>query len=422
MPYPGFFKDVRSSNGQHRNGLKIRPKTIREHGYEYQTFLVEGRDSDGRRLRRKFKNLRDAEAFKATEEIRLLNLASELKHVATRLNESEIREAEDAFQRLGGHYTLREAVEFFLRHSREPDYKIGIRDAKMKFLDGKEREGVRQRSLKQLESTISQFERFHDNCFVHEVGEQDVERFLKSLRARDGVHAASQKTWNNYRADLSSFFNWCRDPQRRWINCNPAASVRKYRKLDRELPRILTIKQTLKLMREVETYRDGAMTRYFALALFAGLRTGPEGELHKLARHPDRDQLIDIKRGVIHVPSEISKTRMKRQIVIRDNLKLWLEHSGTEILPVGHDKMVKHLRKMHGLSHDQLRHSFFSFHVAAFRSVGDASLEGGNTESVVKKHYLNLATQREGLAFWRVAPRGIKLAREQAPKIIRLAS
>ncbi|MDA9923190.1 phage integrase N-terminal SAM-like domain-containing protein [Verrucomicrobiales bacterium] len=413
---------MNSSNKQHHSGLKIRQKTVREHGYEYDTFEVEGKDADGKRLRRRFKDRREAEAFRATEEVRLLNLTSALNNVVTRLDERQVREAEDAFQRLGDHYSLREAVEFFLSHSREPDFQISLRVARRKFLDGKEREGVRERSIVQLESTIKRFGKFMDNCLLHEVGEQDVERFLKSLRARDGVQAASRKTWNNYRADLSSFFNWCCDTQRRWLNGNPAQGVRKFRKLDRELPEILTIKQTLKLLRDVEGYRDGAMVRYFALALFAGLRTGPEGELHKLARHPDRDRLIDLKRGVIHVPSEIAKTRSKRQIEIRENLRLWLEHSDPEILPTGHDRMIREIRKDHELLHDQLRHSFFSYHVAAFRSVGDASLEGGNTEAVVRKHYLNLATKKEGLAFWRIAPKGESVANAAPSNVIPLAS
>lgn len=422
MPLWRIFRGVNSSDKQHHSGLKIRRKTVREHGYEYDTFVVEGKDVDGKRLRRRFKDLREAEAFRATEEVRLLNLASSLNNVATRLDERQVREAEDAFQRLGEHYSLREAVEFFLRHSREPDFRISLRDARRKFLDGKEREGVRERSLIQLESTIKRFGKFMDNCLLHEVGEQDVERFLKSLRARDGVQAASRKTWNNYRADLSSFFNWCCDPQRRWLSGNPAQGVRKFRNLDRELPEILTIRQTLKLLRDVEGYRDGAMVRYFALALFAGLRTGPDGELHKLAKHPDPDRLIDLKRGVIHIPAEISKTRSKRQVVIRENLRLWLENSNPEVLPTGYDRMIREIRKDRGLSHDQLRHSFFSYHIAAFRSVGDASLEGGNTESVVKKHYLNLATQREGLAFWRIAPRGWKVASVVPSNVISLAS
>ena len=57
------------------------------------------------------------------------------------------------------------------------------------------------------------------------------------------------------------------------------------------------------------------------------------------------------------------------------------------------------MRKRHGLTHDVLRHSFISFHVAAFRSVGDAALEAGNTEGVVKAHYLNAATVAQETRF-----------------------
>jgi len=50
--------------------------------------------------------------------------------------------------------------------------------------------------------------------------------------------------------------------------------------------------------------------------------------------------------------------------------------------------------------------------VAAFKSVGEAALEGGNTEAVLKKHYLNLATYTEGGEFWGIVPEA------PAPKII----
>jgi hypothetical protein len=56
------------------------------------------------------------------------------------------------------------------------------------------------------------------------------------------------------------------------------------------------------------------------------------------------------------------------------------------------------------LGHDVLRHTFFSMHVAKHKSVGEAALEGGNTEAVLKKHYLNLATYTEGDEFWGIVP------------------
>lgn len=398
--------------------LTLREITEAKDGFQWKTYLVQGwREGEGAWKRRRFKDRDDALAFIYRKQVELAN-ASGAKHlVNTRLDEAQVAEAEDAFHRLGSRYTLREAVDYFIRHFCEPDFKITMKDARFKFIEGKEREGVRERSRRQLESTLKQFEKFlgkgnaeiGEAVHVHEITAEDVERFLRQLRAKDGTKA-SQKTWNNYRADLSSFFGWCGEHQRRWIGDNPAARVKKFKKLGRDIPATLTVNEAEALMRHVEQFAGGAMVRYFALAIFAGLRTGPEGELHKLARHPDRDKLIDLKNGVIHITPEISKTRDKRQVAIRPALRAWLERSAPEILPTNHDRLVKAIRAKFKLSHDVLRHTFFSCHVGAFRSVGDAALEGGNSESIIKTHYLNLTTRAEAEAFWRIAPAGVEIA------------
>lgn len=390
--------------------IRVREITSSKDGFEWTTHLVEWREN-GERFRKKFKDAAEAEGFVATKQVELAN-GSALNAVTTRLTGEQVAEAEAAFQRLGDRYKLEEAVSFFLDHFAEPENPTTFADALRAFALGKEAEGVRPRSLRQLDSTLGQFRTFAEGRGINHVHEADakvVEAFLKSLRARNGVDTASRKTWNNYRADLSSFFNWCADPRRRWVTSNPVDHVHKFKNTGRGVIEALSIKDALRLMRKVEKFKDGRLVPYFALALFAGIRPGPDGELHKLATQPDRDKLIDRKRGVIHIPESISKTSQKRQIVIRPNLARWLDLFGTDILPVNHDRDVKTLRRRHGLTHDVLRHSFITYHVSAFRSVGDAAIEAGNSEAVTKKHYLNLATQREGLAFWRIAPKGEKV-------------
>jgi hypothetical protein len=65
---------------------------------------------------------------------------------------------------------------------------------------------------------------------------------------------------------------------------------------------------------------------------------------------------------------------------------------------------MKQARKHFQLSHDETRHSFISYHVALHRSVGDAALQAGNSETVVKKHYLNLRPREEGETFFSIHP------------------
>src|SRR5690348_10244957 len=106
----------------------------------------------------------------------------------------------------------------------------------------------------QLKSTLGQFERFMGNCDLHEITHDDVERYLCSLRAKDGVNQASRKTWNNYRADLHLFFEWCTDKQRRWLSANPAADVTRF-KIDREHIEVLPVKKARDLMKFVSEFK-----------------------------------------------------------------------------------------------------------------------------------------------------------------------
>jgi site-specific recombinase XerC len=238
---------------------------------------------------------------------------------------------------------------------------------------------------------------------LHTVNTPLVESFLRSLRGKDGISNASRKTWNNFRADLHSFFSWCADSQRRWLPNNPASPIVKF-KVNRGVPDVLALGQVEALMNHVASFEKGALVPYFALALFAGLRTGEDGELHKLANHPDRSKLIDLDNGVIHIQPEISKTGQYRQVKIRENLSHWLVDYPSPILPINHSRLIKKVRARFGLTHDILRHTFFSMHIAAFESVGRAALEGGNTEGIIRRHYLNMTSAKEGKRFWQIQP------------------
>jgi hypothetical protein len=175
------------------------------------------------------------------------------------------------------------------------------------------------------------------------------------------------------------------------------------------------------------------MVRYYAYLYFAGIR--PE-ELTRIAGlrqdvldkreglTPDEikrlasreSELVNLKTRTITIPANISKTRHERQIKISDNLAAWLNATaGKPIIPVNFDRLAKITRKHYGLEHDEPRHSFISYHVAAYRSIGDAALQAGNSESIVKRHYLNTHTQEEGGEFFRISPgkRRAQLAKPQ---------
>lgn len=417
--------------GSKRGGvLTIREVQEQKAGYSWTTYLVQGwRDGTGNWQKKRFRDRSDAEAFVALKNVELLNNDTRLREVVTSLSATQVKEAESAFSRLaelesadGGlrEHTLNAAVEYYLKHHDTGSLEsITLGEAKRKFLDAKETEGVRHRSIIQLKATLRQFEDFMNDCIISEITTSNVYEYLNSVRSKDGKRKASKKTFNNYRADLHGFFSWCIKQSStagdgskvRWLTENPVSSIEKQKETQRDVPETLTVTQIKTLLSYVENFKGskeglaGIMAPYFAIALFAGLRTGDYGELHKLAHHAEHKKLIDLERGVIHIKPEISKTGQYRQVIIRPALKAWLVRYGLNLLPPNATRHIKTIRKHFNIGHDVLRHTFFSMHIAAFKSVGGAAIEGGNTEQVVKKHYLNLATYTEGAHFWKIRPK-----------------
>ena len=84
--------------------------------------------------------------------------------------------------------------------------------------------------------------------------------------------------------------------------------------------------------------------------------------------------------------------------------------------------MISEIRKACGLTgkDDVLRHTFISQHVAKFRSIGDAALESGNSETILKRHYLNLFTEADAELFWGITPKSIDQHGDTAEVVLRL--
>jgi integrase family protein with SAM-like domain len=376
--------------------ITVKRVTQREHGVEYKTWMVAGY-VNGKRIRIRCQSQQEALMRKSEKETEAINSERSSRFIQTRLTATQLNEAEFCFDRLAPRYGLTEAVDYFLKNFHAPDFAITVGEASVKFRGAME--GViRDRTLVQLKSTIGQFERFTDNANLHEITTERVERFLQSLRAKDGVSKASRRTWNNYRGDLHQFFQWCSEKPQKYIIANPAAEIKRF-ELAQGAVDVLTVEQCQELMDYAVDYKGGKYVRYFALALFAGIR--PAGELGKLA---DQPELIDLENKVIRITAAVSKVGRPRQVRIRPNLLRWLQRFPGPIL-AGANHELKIIRKALGLTHDILRHTFCSAHVMAFGSFADAAIESGNSETIIRTHYLNAIPKSEAKLFWTISPK-----------------
>jgi hypothetical protein len=114
--------------------------------------------------------------------------------------------------------------------------------------------------------------------------------------------------------------------------------------------------------------------------------------------------------GLIRIDGEVSKIREPRTIAIQPNLAAWLGAYPLEknpIIPANLQHLREKAVEKFDLTHDVMRHTYISMFVAKFRSIGEAALQAGNSESIIRKHYLDLKDAEEADEFWRIVPKRI---------------
>lgn len=397
------------------------------------TYRVTG-TVDGKQVRKNFKKRADALQERNRLTADKLNREPHAREIWTTLSAAENRDAVAAVSKLRlakCDKTLSFAVDFMLKHHIGGAEDILISDAVDAYVAHKQEERDRGIiSAPQMRSIDKEM-----NIFKDKLGEQgldtitkdDLEAVIDRPRTSNmgkEPKGFSMKTWNNRRALLGTFFRYA--VTRKWIVRNPIQDVRQFRvKHRRGTAATLTSEKAGKLMAFLETYNGasdaknprtvfepGFLVPYFALALFAGVR--PDWKYGEISKF--RPEHIDFDNGVIRIEPEISKVNERRIVKLQPNLRAWLEkypltEEGAVPRP-NPDRVLADIRSTFDLGHDVLRHTYISMTVGAFKSVGDAALQAGNSEAVIRKHYLDLKTESEADQFWRIMPRGKRLPRK----------
>ena len=288
-----------------------------------------------------------------------------------------------------------------------------LTDAIKEYLDKRSKEEgkgiISSRQYESIRLELNRFDAAFQGALLGEITTDSINRFL------DG-QVTSLKTWNNRRGYLNTFFRFCLEMD--WRVHNPIDKVPLHRiKGQRGTAETLSAEQAMELMRFLETYdgltenqrkagvkgKPGIMVNFFSLCLFAGVRPDwMDGEIAKL-----KSDDIDLDAGAIRIEPEVSKVNERRTIQIQPNLDQWLRRYPLSEYPLirpGFPRMYPYVRKKFGLGHDVLRHTFISMLVGKFRSVGDAALQAGNSEAVIRKYYLDVKSSTESEDFWGIEP------------------
>lgn len=356
---------------------------------------------DGKRFRKNFPTRAEAEAERQILGIQYLQ-ETEMRVAATRLADAQLREAEAVFARMAGlSRSLSFYVEFALANYREPKCCKALSEAAADYVAAKEHEFeqdlISETYLVRLRREMT---RVQKRCPVATVAELTPARLIAYCE----FGRASRKTYNNRRGTMSGFLKFAL--HREWIAENPLAKIPVFRnRRKRGGAQTLTAAKAKELMEFVEANIPTAVP-FFALCLFAGIRPCLRtGEILRL-----QPAHVRLKEGIIRIDGEVSKVREPRTITIQPNLVAWLKAYPLEkfrTVPTNLQHLREKAVEKFDLGHDVMRHTFISMFVAKFRSIGEAALQAGNSEAIIRKHYLDLKDAAEAEEFWGIRPTGM---------------
>jgi len=355
----------------------------------------------GERVRRNFKSREDAIVERGALMLKQAQADSSLRVVSTFLTDSQLREAEASFLKLkAAPRSMSFYINYGLENYREPKACVTVANAIPLY------EAARAKDAAQGLISQGQVNNIHFELLVFKkyfsqntLAELTTEKLLDYIQ-RDG---GKLKTQNNRRCVLMTFFKFA--CSKGWLAADPMAGITRHRTdHKRGSAPALNAAQAAELMAHVETLYDGALVPFFALCLFAGIR--PNGEISKLLAAD-----IRLENNAISIEPYVSKVGMRRLADIQPNLAAWLRAYPLKDYPIIPPKMknmagkLTRIRKKFSLAPDVLRHTFISMHVAKFRSMGDTALQAGNSESIIRRHYLNVTTPQEAEEFFKILPK-----------------
>ncbi len=355
---------------------------------------------DGKRVRKNFSTRAEAKTECQILEVQRLQGATGVRTAITRLTDEQLQMAEAAFLRLtDAPQSLLAYLECGLVNYRAPEQQKPLADAVAEYFATKktahERTLLSCRQLRSIENELAALKGYFPKAQVSEFTPAKLVPYLERGNP-------SLKTYNNRRGLISTFFKFAF--QKDWSLLNPVEKTPHHRINHRRgSATTLTTEKAAELMAYVETYEGGEMVPFFALCLFAGIRPCIRfGEIMKL-----RPESVRLDTGVIHIEPEVSKVRMKRLVTIQPNLAAWLQAFPLDkfpIIPPNAVNMHRRICKRFKLTHDVMRHTFISMFVAKYRSMGEAALQAGNSESIIRKHYLDLKSKEEAERFFSILP------------------
>jgi integrase len=298
-------------------------------------------------------------------------------------------------QALRGHGSLLDAAKDYARRQSSSGPRKSVSEVVEELL------AIRQKKREQGRASIRDVQtlRSHLRSFA-----AAFQKPIQSVQLRDlnewlRANSKTAKTFNNKRTSLVRLFHFARDQGYLPQSERTAADMAKREKLGETEVATLPPSTLRTLLKDASE----EAARWLTLASFTGMRTCELLRLHW--------QHIDFDAWVIRVPRQVAKTGTKRQIPILPNLRAWLAPYAGRVGLVFASKKASvrtvAYAKAKGIEWPKnwARHSFGTYRATITKKVGQVSLEMGNSEAIVKRHYFDQhADQKDAKEWFAIVP------------------
>lgn len=391
-------------------GIRIRPLKNKSGNYSFRVEVPES--VSGQRILKQFKTPDEAESYAGLMTVQRLNNGL----AGFSLDEHQRSLARKAFDslRVAGltDELLPDAVSFYLQHHRPIGGDIKIDELVERYIGEKEKEKLRPRSIKDLESRLGAFTRTFGERLAKNLTTADLQGWIS-----DPEH--SELTQRNYHVVVGGLLNFA--VANKYLASSPLADVKKP-KPEQKAPGILTLEQAKALLDAATNNPELELGWFVVCGLFLGVRTE---ELMKL-----KVDDVRLTEGFLHVGPHIAKkrrirninfsveTRINGKVTVLDPVTPWLSRlpapaSGMIAPPSCLNRFYKTLLSKAGIEDwpsNAMRHSYASYlYALTSNSAETCARLGHRRDDVLFEFYRALTTAKQGLAYFTMVPSSRKI-------------
>jgi integrase len=363
-------------------------------------WVVEGlRDEHGKRVRQFFPSRDAADDWLRDRRPDLRNQG----RAAMGLPDAQRVDANRALAILAAHGTsLTVAAQAFHERAKLLSRTVTFAALRAELVAAKEADRKSPRYVGDLRSRLATVGETFDERPVAAIESRELDDWLRGLKL-------SPISRINFRKVLHTAFEFAL--MRGYAIENPVIKTAKV-KADEINPGILTPKEIAAVLAAA----DAEVVAAIAISAFGGLRDAEVGRMTW-----DR---VDLVGGHIKIDAAIAKTSSRRLIPISDNLRAWLlPHAKTtgplrpsdrisyplyrEARKTAAANLVKRgepAKNLKDWPSNALRHSFASYRLALVANAAQVAEECGHSVQMMKKHYRELVTKTEAVAWFAVVP------------------